>query len=42
MVIADLSTYNVNAAFELGIRYALRPHATIARWPRNFSSLHST
>lgn len=29
LVIADLSTYNVNAAFELGIRYALRPHATI-------------
>jgi len=29
-VIADLSTYNVNAAFELGILYALRPHATIA------------
>lgn len=28
-VIADLSTYNINAAFELGIRYALRPHATI-------------
>jgi hypothetical protein len=29
LVIADLSTYNVNAAFELGIRYALRPRATI-------------
>lgn len=29
LVIADLSTYNVNAAFELGVRYALRPHATI-------------
>jgi hypothetical protein len=29
LVIADLSTYNVNAAFELGIRYGLRPHATI-------------
>jgi len=29
LVIADLSTYNVNAAFELGVRYALRPYATI-------------
>jgi tetratricopeptide (TPR) repeat protein len=29
LVIADLSTYNVNAAFELGVRYALKPHATI-------------
>ncbi|HNB44939.1 MAG TPA: hypothetical protein PLL72_12120 [Burkholderiaceae bacterium] len=29
LVIADLSTYNVNAAFELGVRYALRPHSTI-------------
>jgi len=29
LVIADLSTYNVNAAFELGVRYALRPRATI-------------
>lgn len=29
LVIADLSTYNVNAAFELGVRYGLRPYATI-------------
>lgn len=29
LVIADLSTYNVNAAFELGVRYALRPYSTI-------------
>jgi hypothetical protein len=29
LVIADLSTYNVNAAFELGVRYGVRPHATI-------------
>jgi hypothetical protein len=29
LVLADLSTYNVNAVFELGVRYALRPHATI-------------
>lgn len=25
LVIADLSAYNVNAAFELGVRYGLRP-----------------
>jgi tetratricopeptide repeat protein len=29
VVIADLSTYNVNAAYELGIRYGLRPQTTI-------------
>ena len=29
LVIADLSTYNVNAAYELGVRYGLRPFATI-------------
>lgn len=29
VVVADLSTYNVNAAYELGVRYALRPHTTI-------------
>ena len=29
VVIADLSTYNVNAAYELGVRHALRPYATI-------------
>lgn len=29
LVIADLSTYNVNAAYELGIRYGLKPYATI-------------
>lgn len=29
LVIADLSTYNVNAAYELGVRYALKPYATI-------------
>jgi hypothetical protein len=29
LVIADLSTQNINAAFELGVRYGLRPHATI-------------
>jgi len=29
VVIADLSTYNVNATYELGVRHALRPYATI-------------
>ena len=29
LVVADLSTGNANAFFELGVRYALRPHATI-------------
>ena len=29
LVIADLSTRSINAAFELGVRYGLRPHATI-------------
>ena len=29
LVIADLSTYNVNAAYELGVRHGLRPYATI-------------
>jgi hypothetical protein len=29
LVIADLSTYNVNAAYELGVRHALRPYTTI-------------
>jgi hypothetical protein len=29
LVIADLSTYNVNAAYELGVRYGVAPLATI-------------
>src|SRR5205814_6718231 len=29
LVIADLSTANLNAAFELGIRHALKPRSTI-------------
>lgn len=29
LVIADLSTANVNAAYELGVRYGVRPRATI-------------
>ncbi|MGG5829913.1 TRAFs-binding domain-containing protein, partial [Bacillus pumilus] len=30
IVIADLSTYNANAFYELGVRHALRPFTTIA------------
>jgi hypothetical protein len=29
VVIADLSTYNANAFYELGVRHALKPHTTI-------------
>ena len=29
LVIADISTYNPNAIYELGIRHALRPFSTI-------------
>jgi hypothetical protein len=29
LVIADLSTYNVNAAYELGVRYGIRPGLTM-------------
>ena len=29
LVIADISTGNVNAVYELGVRHALRPHSTI-------------
>jgi MAP3K TRAFs-binding domain len=29
LVIADLSTYNLNAAYELGVRYGVRPGATM-------------
>jgi len=38
LVIADLSTYNVNAAFELGVRYALRPCTTIVIAEDQFKS----
>src|SRR5690349_17798525 len=29
VVVADLSTYNCNAIYELGVRHALRPYTTI-------------
>jgi hypothetical protein len=38
LVIADLSTNNVNAAFELGVRYALKPRATIVVAESKFKS----
>src|SRR2546430_6628086 len=36
LVIADVSTANVNAFFELGVRYALRPKTTIVMTEKNF------
>lgn len=36
LVIADLSTSNANAIYELGVRHALRPHATIVIAESNF------
>jgi hypothetical protein len=36
LVIADVSTANVNAFFELGVRYALRPKTTIVMAEKNF------
>jgi hypothetical protein len=36
LVVADLSTANVNAFFELGVRYALRPSTTIAIAEKGF------
>jgi len=36
LVIADLSTANINAFFELGVRYALRPKTTIVIAEKNF------
>ncbi len=45
IVIADLSTYNVNAAYELGVRHALRPYTTIIvaenqmKYPFDFSHI---
>ena len=37
LVIADLSTSNANAIYELGIRHALRPQRTIVMAEKNFS-----
>jgi len=37
VVIADLSTSNANAIYELGVRHALRPHATIVIAEQNFT-----
>jgi hypothetical protein len=37
LVVADLSTANVNAAYELGVRHALRPQRTIVLAENNFS-----
>ena len=38
LVIADLSTYNVNAAYELGVRYGVAPRATIIVAEEKFKS----
>ena len=37
LVIADLSTTNANALYELGVRHALRPHTTIVIAEAQFS-----
>src|SRR5208283_1245416 len=37
LVVADLSTSNLNAIFELGVRHALRPRATIVMAESNFT-----
>ncbi len=36
VVVADLSTSNANAIYELGVRHALRPHTTIVIAESNF------
>jgi hypothetical protein len=37
LVVADLSTSNANALYELGVRHALRPHTTIVMADKNFA-----
>ena len=37
LVIADLSTSNANAIYEVGVRHALRPHRTIVMAENTFS-----
>jgi MAP3K TRAFs-binding domain len=37
LVIADLSTSNANAIYELGVRHALRPHTTIVMAENGFA-----
>lgn len=37
VVIADISTSNANALYELGVRHALRPHATIVMAEEKFA-----
>jgi len=36
VLVADLSTSNANALYELGVRHALRPHTTIIMAESNF------
>jgi len=36
VVVADLSTSNANAIYELGVRHALKPHTTIVIAEKNF------
>jgi tetratricopeptide (TPR) repeat protein len=38
LVVADLSTSNLNATYELGVRHALKPHTTIIIAEDQFSS----
>lgn len=42
LVIADLSTYNVNAAYELGVRHALRPSRTLVVAESKFTNPFDT
>jgi hypothetical protein len=37
IVVADLSTSNANALYELGVRHALKPHTTIVMAEKEFS-----